>query len=56
LDIEVFDDESSMTEQCRRYLRDPRAAAMDGDMLHERNGARWRAGKPHAAVQDWLER
>ena len=56
LDIEVLDDESSMVERCRRYLLDRQAAAADGDMLYAKNAARWRAGKPHAAVQDWLKR
>lgn len=56
LDIEVFDDESSMIALCRRYLLDARAAAVDGAALYEKNAVRWRAGKPHAAVQDWLKK
>ena len=52
--MQSFDSAEAVIEQCRRYLLDPVAAAADGGALYDKNAARWREGKPHAAVQDWL--
>ena len=56
LGIEAHDDESGLIERCRYYLVDAPAAAAYGEALYERNAARWREGKPHRSVHDWLKR
>ena len=56
LDIGTFDDEVGFINSCRRYLQDRPAAVRDGSALYELNATRWREGRPHASVQDWLRR
>lgn len=56
LDIGTFDDEVGFINSCRRYLLDRPAAVRDGSVLYDLNAMRWRDGKPHASVQDWLRR
>ncbi len=56
LDIGTFDDEVGFINSCRNYLLDRPVAARDGAALYDLNATRWREGKPHASVQEWLRR
>lgn len=56
LGIGAFDDEVEFIGNCRRYLQDRPNAARDGAALYDVNATRWREGKPHISVEDWLRR
>ncbi|MGB2921063.1 MAG: glycosyltransferase family 4 protein [Mycobacterium sp.] len=53
--IDKIDEDRAFADRCRQYLLDRTSATADGEALYAKNAARWQAGKPHAAVHDWLK-
>jgi glycosyltransferase involved in cell wall biosynthesis len=53
-DLSCFDDDEAFVAECRRYLLDPDAAALDGDRLYDINRQLWIDERPHRAVEELL--
>ena len=54
LGIAKLDAPDTFIEQCRRYLLDRDAAAVEGRRLYEINTDRWNDRLPHKTVGEWL--
>jgi glycosyltransferase involved in cell wall biosynthesis len=53
LGLTAHDTDEDFIEQCRRYLLDREAAAVDGARIYELNRQHWLQGRPHQSIA-WL--